>query len=61
MVARCRYETSTAVSEYLLFHYGAASDMLPYPVGPHEALGLVSFGLDVNAAAPPPHSFVPTF
>lgn len=32
------YETSTAVSEYLMFHYGDPKDVLPYPGGPHEAL-----------------------
>jgi len=33
------YETSRALSEYLLFHYGAREHTLPYPFGPVEALG----------------------
>lgn len=32
------YETSTAVSEYLHFHYGSAAEIMPYPAGPHDAL-----------------------
>jgi putative 4-mercaptohistidine N1-methyltranferase len=32
------YETDRAVSEYLLFHYGAAEEILPYSFGPPEAL-----------------------
>src|SRR5258708_1705128 len=31
------YETERALSEYLLFHYGTAKEMLPYG-GPAEAL-----------------------
>jgi putative 4-mercaptohistidine N1-methyltranferase len=32
------YETDKAVSEYLLFHYGSADEVLPYPNGPVSAL-----------------------
>ena len=33
------YETEKLVSEYLLFHYGTAEDILPWKGGPTEALG----------------------
>lgn len=32
------YESKRAVDEYLLFHYGAAEDVMPYGFGPLEAL-----------------------
>ncbi len=32
------YETEKLLSEYLLFHYGSAEEVLPYEFGPHEAL-----------------------
>jgi putative 4-mercaptohistidine N1-methyltranferase len=32
------YETDRIVEEYLLFHYGAPSDVLPHPFGPSGAL-----------------------
>lgn len=32
------YESDTAISEYLLFHYGTAEEVLPYPGGPRDAL-----------------------
>lgn len=32
------YETDKLVSEYLLFHYGAREDILPWQAGPAEAL-----------------------
>ncbi|MDA0349417.1 MAG: putative 4-mercaptohistidine N1-methyltransferase [Verrucomicrobia bacterium] len=32
------YETDKAVSEYLLFHYGSADEILPYANGPVSAL-----------------------
>ena len=32
------YETAKAVSEYLMFHFGAPNVILPYPHGPHAAL-----------------------
>ena len=32
------YETERLLAEYLLFHYGTAEEILPYPFGPHEAL-----------------------
>lgn len=36
------YETEKLVSEYLLFHYGGASDILPWAQGPVDALGFPS-------------------
>ena len=33
------YETRKLVEEYLLFHYGRADEVLPYPDGPVGALG----------------------
>nr|QKY15185.1 predicted protein [Polytomella parva] len=36
------YETKKAVEEYLMFHYGAAEDILPYKTGPHSALDFMS-------------------
>ncbi len=32
------YETDKAVAEYLLFHFGKPEDILPYSVGPKDAL-----------------------
>ena len=32
------YESSRAVDEYLLFHYGNAKDVMPYSFGPSDAL-----------------------
>ncbi len=32
------YETEKLLSEYLLFHYGSAAEVLPYPFGPRDAL-----------------------
>lgn len=52
------YESDRAVSEYLLFHYGAAEEILPYRDGPSEALHYpvrcVSECLDVKRL--PPHA-----
>jgi putative 4-mercaptohistidine N1-methyltranferase len=33
------YETESALSQYLLLHYGEEADILPYDFGPKEALG----------------------
>jgi len=33
------YESQELLDQYLLFHYGTAEEVLPYPGGPHEALG----------------------
>lgn len=47
------YETDKLLGEYLLFHYGAPEEVLPWSFGPHEALGYpqrcVSECLDVDA------------
>ena len=32
------YETPTLISQYLLFHYGAPDEILPYEEAPHSAL-----------------------
>jgi putative 4-mercaptohistidine N1-methyltranferase len=32
------YESDKLLGEYLLFHYGTAEEVLPYPLGPREAL-----------------------
>ncbi len=32
------YETDRLLAEYLLFHYGAPEEILPYPFGPRDAL-----------------------
>src|SRR5690349_9821624 len=32
------YETDKLLNEYLLFHYGSAEDILPWPDGPRGAL-----------------------
>ena len=32
------YESDLLVDQYLLFHYGAAEDQLPYLYGPRDAL-----------------------
>ncbi|TVR47480.1 MAG: putative 4-mercaptohistidine N1-methyltransferase [Puniceicoccaceae bacterium] len=32
------YESDAAVAQYLLFHYGRAEEVLPWPEGPHAAL-----------------------
>jgi putative 4-mercaptohistidine N1-methyltranferase len=32
------YETDQLLAQYLLFHYGAAEEILPYPSAPREAL-----------------------
>ncbi len=33
------YETTRLLDEYLLFHYGSADEVLPWPEGPRGALG----------------------
>ncbi len=32
------YETPTAVSEYLMFHFAPPAELMPYANGPHNAL-----------------------
>lgn len=50
------YESDRALSEYLLFHYGTAADVLPYDFGPREAVGFaercVSECLDTTLLRP---------
>jgi putative 4-mercaptohistidine N1-methyltranferase len=36
--AAAAYESRRALDQYLLFHYGSADEVLPYPFGPREAL-----------------------
>ncbi len=48
-----RYETKTILEQYLLFHYGADQDLLPFPFGPQHSLHFpvrcVTECLDVKA------------
>jgi len=54
------YESERVLNEYLLFHYGAASDVLPWDFGPRDAAGFparcVSECLDTTALAPNPRA-----
>lgn len=47
------YESDKLLAEYLLFHYGSAEEILPYPGGPRDALDFpvrcVSECLDLSA------------
>ena len=36
------YESNKAVAEYLMFHFGAPTDILPYAFGPRDALEFAS-------------------
>jgi putative 4-mercaptohistidine N1-methyltranferase len=36
------YETRRLLDEYLLFHYGSDSEVMPWPFGPKEALGFAT-------------------
>jgi len=49
------YETDRLVREYLLFHYGTAEQILPWPDGPSDALGFAERCVSVllDAAALP--------
>ena len=44
------YETRKLVDEYLLFHYGSSSEILPHPAGPQDAL---DFAVRTPAPAEP--------
>src|SRR5262245_21376668 len=50
------YETDRALAEYLLFHYGAQKEILPYDFGPADALNFpvrcVTECLDVSRLPP---------
>jgi putative 4-mercaptohistidine N1-methyltranferase len=54
------YETDRLLSEYLLFHYGTAEEILPYEGGPKAALDfpvrVVAETLDVGALPPRPRA-----
>jgi len=41
-VAENIYESDRLVREYLLFHYGAPEEILPWPEGPRDALGFAA-------------------
>ncbi|MGF1484403.1 MAG: putative 4-mercaptohistidine N1-methyltransferase [Opitutales bacterium] len=49
------YETDKLLAEYLLFHYGTAEEVLPWPEGPQDALDFavrsVTETLDASALA----------
>ncbi len=49
------YETEKLLNEYLLFHYGADDEILPWALGPHGALGYATRCVSecVNVAALP--------
>lgn len=36
------YETSKAVDEYLMFHFAGAEELIPYSVGPKDAVGFTA-------------------
>lgn len=42
------YESNRAVNEYLLSHYGAATDVMPYAGGPHDALNFIQRSVDAG-------------
>ena len=46
MKGNAPYETDLALSEYLLFHYGAEEEILSLGVGPKEALGFSARTVD---------------
>lgn len=52
------YEADTVLAEYLLFHYGTKSQVLPYPFGPREALDFPERCVSecMDAARLPPES-----
>ncbi len=55
------YETEQYLNEYLLFHYGGASDVLSWDFGPKEAVGFatrcVSECIEISALGPEPCAF----
>ena len=48
------YETSRAVDEYLLFHYGNPSLLMPYSFGPLNALSFPIRSVQVGVPFFPP-------
>jgi 5-histidylcysteine sulfoxide synthase len=48
------YETEALVNEYMLFHYGARKDVLPWDQGPSSALGFPARAARKASAAPLP-------
>ena len=50
------YESDRLVREYLLFHYGSADEVLPWPHGPRDALGFAVRCVDelLDKSALPP-------
>jgi putative 4-mercaptohistidine N1-methyltranferase len=50
------YETEKLLAEYLLFHYGAPDEILPYPFGPRDALEYPARCLSECVGALPPHA-----
>ena len=47
------YESQKLVDEYLLFHYGADEEVLPYPGGPRDALGFAVRTVTENLSPEP--------
>ncbi len=54
------YESERYLNEYLLFHYGVASDVLPWDFGPADATGFaarcVSECIDLSSLGPAPRA-----
>jgi putative 4-mercaptohistidine N1-methyltranferase len=46
------YETRRLLDEYLLFHYGSADEVMPWPFGPKEALGFATRTVTELIASP---------
>ncbi|NNC90725.1 MAG: methyltransferase domain-containing protein [Akkermansiaceae bacterium] len=52
MSAADTYENERILAEYILFHFGAADQVLPWPEGPRAALGFPARIVDRFAATP---------
>ena len=50
------YETEKLLAEYLLFHYGTADEILPYPFGPRAALDYPARCVSECVGDLPPHA-----
>lgn len=50
------YESERLLAEYLLFHYGAADEILPYPDGPRDALDFAVRCVSECVKAPGPRA-----
>ena len=50
------YESDRLLAEYLLFHYGAAEEILPYAFGPRDALEYPARCVSECVGELPPHA-----